>query len=80
MTLSELIAKYGDDNVKFQLLSSSLTGQAKKVAGGCQYSFLTEETLEDVVLTGKRDALIVWLDKDEMQRILQEAREAKQDG
>lgn len=74
MKLSELIAAYGDQNVEWQPLDSCMVSAQMKGGIRSHITFGTEQALNPV--TGKTDklAMIVWLDRDIVARLLAEAK------
>lgn len=77
MTLSELIAKHGDDKVQFQKLDDDLI--TLKMKNG--HSKITFGTNEAVGPSGTdKMGLIVWLDRDRVSEIIAEEKKATADG
>lgn len=69
MKLSELIAKYGDENIQFQPLDKCVI-EMNVTKKGTTAKFGTEETFD---LKGfKKMGLIVWMDRDKVAEILKE--------
>jgi hypothetical protein len=65
MTLSELIEKCGNDNVKLQLLSKSMTGITANKKGVSKVTFETTEiTPNEIVFGNEPVCLIVWISRD----------------
>jgi hypothetical protein len=65
VTLIDLLQAVGVDNLTYQTLGSSLTGNQKtNKDGSVNLTFITHETLYDVVVARKREALIIWADRD----------------
>jgi len=68
MKLSELIAKYGDDNVKFQSLDKCATALNYSHKKGTTITFGTDAKLG---LNGTEEmGLIVWMDRKKVEQIL----------
>lgn len=74
LILSELIKKYGDEKVKFQLLDTSIVSMQKKRKHN-EFTFATEQ--EFGVCTNQI-GIVVWLDRDKVAEILQANKEEKQ--
>lgn len=71
-TIIELLEEVGVDNLKFQILSECLEGTQsalpkKSRRKGSKLSFGTEEELGSVAFHFKRDALVVWMDRDKLE-------------
>lgn len=72
MKLSELIAKVGDDNVKFQNLRESLK-RVDKRKDHTEIVFGTKAvTAEEFFLEPKFVAFVVWLPKDKVDAALKD--------
>jgi hypothetical protein len=71
MNLSELISRYGDDKVAVQKLDDSATS-LNMSNGVTKITFLTEEPLD--IGGTDRLGLIVWMDRDRVQAIIDEAK------
>lgn len=68
MKLSELIAKYGDDNVQFQNLDSCAIDLKYDIKTGTKITFGTNT---QIGLDGTKElGLIVWLDREKVKEIL----------
>ncbi len=67
MKLSELIAAYGDDDVKFQKLDDCVTNCAM-VKNGTKASFTTPEPFGYEGFD--RLGLIVWMDRDRVAKLI----------
>lgn len=68
MKLSELIAKYGDDKVKFQNLDSCAIDLKYDIKTGTKITFGTETPIG---LDGTKElGLVVWFDRDKVKEIL----------
>jgi hypothetical protein len=73
MKLSEFIANYGDDDVKFQRLDDCATN-ISMTKGGSKASFVTPETFG---FDGfDKMGLIVWLDRERVAKILADRKAA----
>lgn len=73
MKLSEFIASYGDDDVKFQRLDECATN-ISMTKQGSKASFITPETFG---FDGfDKMGLIVWLDRDRVAKILADRKAA----
>lgn len=69
LKLSELIAKYGDENVKFQPLDQCVI-EMNMTKKGTTAKFGTQESFD---LKGfKKMGLIVWMDREKVAEILKE--------
>lgn len=85
ITIPQLLEEIGIDNIRFQILSQVLDGNqqvvSKKRGGGIRLSFVTDEALTDVVSVlgepTKRDALIVWVDRDKMLAAMERLKAVK---
>lgn len=64
ISLTDLLVEIGNENLTFQMLNKCLDGNQNVTKGGTRLSFVTAETLSDVVMTGKRQGLVLWIDKD----------------
>lgn len=71
MNLSELIRRYGDDKVAVQKLDDSATS-LNMSEGVTKITFLTEEPLD--IGGTDRLGLIVWMERDRVQAIIDEAK------
>ncbi|HMM26522.1 MAG TPA: hypothetical protein PKA36_17170 [Pseudoxanthomonas mexicana] len=69
MTLTDLIVHVGNENVQVQQLAHALEGEQRELhkPERTRLSFITNEKLGDV-LSGRRVALIVWMDRDRLRR------------
>jgi len=68
MKLSELIAKYGDDKVKFQNLDESGIDLRYDHKTGTKITFGTDTALD---LNGTKElGLVVWLDREKVKEII----------
>lgn len=67
MKLSDLIREVGDDNIQFQNLDSCLISANYSQGGGTKITFGTPQPLS--VNGTERLGLVVWLDRDDVQRI-----------
>lgn len=64
-TVVDLLIEIGPDKLSYQTLSGCLTGNQKtNKDGSVNLTFCTDETLYDVVVARKREALIFWVDRD----------------
>ena len=63
------------DGLTFQMLSQCMDGQQKALSKppGTRFTFVTSETLIDVTF-GKRDAVLVWVDKAELVKRINAAK------
>ena len=68
MNLSELIARYGDDKVKFQSLDQCGKSLDYHHEKGTTITFGTEETIGVNGL--EKLGLVVWLDRERVQEII----------
>jgi len=69
MKLSELIAKYGDDKVKFQNLDECGIDIKYDHKKGTRITFGTDTPLD---LNGtKQLGLVVWMDRDKVKEIIE---------
>lgn len=76
MNLSELIAKYGDENVSFQRVDDCVTDM-NMTRNGTRASFVTPERIG---LDGfDKMGLIVWLDREKVKAIIAKAKAATPD-
>jgi hypothetical protein len=65
ITLSEMLAAIGNENVQLQFLSESLLGSQKVVKGVLRLTFeTTAVNLRELVLEGTRMGLVLWINKD----------------
>lgn len=67
LILSDLIKKYGDEKVKFQLLDTSIVSMKKKR----KYNEFTFATDQGFGLETDQIGIVVWLDRDKVDEILQ---------
>lgn len=74
MKLSELIAKYGDENIKFQSLDSSFI-EAKMSKGHNKITFGTNASFnhKGMIELG----IVVWMDRDKVDEILASNKDTK---
>lgn len=79
MKLSELIAKYGDENVEFQNLDECMIDLWYNTKQGTTIKFGTTQDLDIEPVDGfesckgtKKLGLVVWFDRDEVKRIMEE--------
>jgi hypothetical protein len=75
VTLSELIAAYGDDKVQFQNLDQSaislnMNGATTKITFGTEQRLNLDGT--------EKLGLVIWLDRDRVKEISKEARALKE--
>jgi hypothetical protein len=69
MKLSELIAKIGDENVKFQILQKSLSGIRNR-REGIEVSFLTEALdPNDVMQNTGNIGIVVWVPREKWEAV-----------
>lgn len=75
VTLSELLAEYGDEKLRFQILSDVLDGPQRTRAkdGTTRLSFRTEVPLGDVI-NYRTEAFIVWMDKADMKAAMERCK------
>ncbi|MBG7616504.1 hypothetical protein IWC96_14595 [Brevundimonas sp. BAL450] len=68
MKLSELISRYGDDDVQFQNLDQCATDLNYAAKTGTKITFGTEQAVD---LNGtKKLGLVVWMDRDRVAEIV----------
>ena len=84
VSLSELIAEYGEENLSVQVLSEALDCQQSTHAKDdtTRLSLRTTRASLAAVMTGKVEALVVWIDKAKMRAALKrvQARTAAVEG
>ena len=70
MTLSELIANVGNENVRFQLLDTDAAG-AQKTKNGTRFTFFTGEAGPEYLLgENSKICLILWMPRDKWKEAL----------
>jgi hypothetical protein len=70
MKLSELIAKIGDDKVKFQILQNALSGISLGKDGDSKVTFFTNAiTPSDVMQSKGKVGLVVWIPREEWEKV-----------
>ena len=81
VTLPELLAEYGAENLRFQVLSNSLDGQQATRAkdNTTRFSFRSETTL-DAVMRQDVEAFIVWMDKGAMRAAMDRCKARRLSG
>jgi hypothetical protein len=69
MTLSELFAAIGDDNLKFGIVASLLVGNQTAPTKKFRYSKITLATDEDFtsIINGNRVGFLVFCDKEKLE-------------
>ena len=73
MKLSELIAKIGDENVKFQILQNALSGISLGKDGDSKVTFFTNAiTPSDVMQSKGKVGLVVWIPREEWEKVAKE--------
>lgn len=66
VTITELLTEYGEEKIRYQVLSGSLEGsQNTRKDGTTRLSFRTEMPLTDVVQE-RVEGFLIWLDRAEM--------------
>ncbi|QYW02177.1 hypothetical protein CPT_Sonora_076 [Stenotrophomonas phage Sonora] len=66
ISMTDLLNKIGDDNLKFQILNRCLDGQQKATKHGTRFSFCADEDLGAVAMAGTRTAFIIWMDQEKV--------------
>ena len=70
MKLSQLIAKIGDENVKFQILQNALAGISLGKEGDSKVTFFTDAiTPSDVMQNKGKVGLVVWIPREEWEKV-----------
>ena len=69
MKLSELIAKYGDDNVQMQPLDGCIISADYKIKRGTHITFGTDARLCPTKGT-EQMGIVVWMDRDKVKEII----------
>lgn len=73
MKLSQLIAKIGDENVKFQILQNALAGISLGKEGDSKVTFFTDAiTPSDVMQNKGKVGLVVWIPREEWEKVAKE--------
>lgn len=72
MKLSELIAKYGDEEVKFQNLDGCVKNMNYRAGKGTTITFGTDVLLNSTLDGLAELGLVVWLDREKVEKILKE--------
>jgi hypothetical protein len=70
MKLSQLIAKIGDENVKFQILQNALSGISLGKEGDSKVTFFTDAiTPSDVMQNKGKVGLVVWIPREHWEKV-----------
>lgn len=71
MGITELLALIGDDKIRFQNLNNCLHGnQSAKKNGETLLSFVTDQSLHDVTITGEVTGLVLWIKTKDLNKAL----------
>lgn len=72
MTFTQLLAKIGDDKIKFQWLSNCISGATKLKKGGSQIKFETDAISPGDIVKGFPDTvgIIVWVPRKDLDQTL----------
>jgi hypothetical protein len=72
--LVQILTEIGDENVRFQILSSAVVQASRTRANKPgRVTFGTEASSVDGLLDGTREALIVWVDRARLQSVCSES-------
>ena len=70
MKLSELIAKIGDENVKFQILQNALSGISLGKEGDSKVTFFTDAiTPSDVMQNKGKVGIVIWIPREHWEKV-----------
>lgn len=76
MGITELLALIGDDKIRFQNLNNCLDnnfledGQYARNSGETRLSFVTDQSLHDVTVTGEVTGLVLWIKTKDLNKAL----------
>jgi len=74
MKLSEIIEKYGDDDVEVQILDQCVSQMRRSKKGVSTISFQSEETFDMNGLT--RKGIVIWLDRKRLADVIEQGSTA----
>lgn len=80
MTITELCAAIGPENIKIQnIVTSSDQIDYSKKKGGCTMRFFTDQISAADLMSGKHKniGLVLWFDREKYEQVLQDGMESQ---